>query len=59
MTHLNWPKIAAQRVEDEISRMKRGEVPLNQLIVGRKVRYETGNHRVMNLTAGLFSVPER
>ncbi len=45
------PKIAAQRVEDEISRMKRGEVPLSQLIVGRRVRYETGNHRVMNLTA--------
>ncbi|MEL0336195.1 MAG: hypothetical protein VXA63_03830, partial [Euryarchaeota archaeon] len=46
------PVIAAQRVEDEISRMSRGEVPLNQLIVGRRVRYETGNHRVMNLTAG-------
>ena len=45
------PKIAAQRVEDEISRMKRGEVPLSKLIVGRRVRYETGNHRVMNLTA--------
>ena len=45
------PEIASQRVEDEISRMKRGEVPLSQLIVGRRVRYETGNHRVMNLTA--------
>ena len=46
------PEIAAQRVENEISRMRQGEVPLNQLIVGRRVRYETGNHRVMNLTAG-------
>ncbi len=46
------PEIAAQRVEKEMSRMRRGEVPLNQLIVGRRVRYETGNHRVMNLTAG-------
>ena len=46
------PEIAAQRLVAEISLMKRGEIPLEQLIVARRVRYEAGNHRVMNLTAG-------
>lgn len=46
------PVIAAQRVESEIARLRRGEVPLADLVIGRRVRRETGEHRVVNLTAG-------
>lgn len=46
------PTIAAQRVEEEIKRLHRGEVPLRELVIGRRVRRETGEHRVVNLTAG-------
>lgn len=46
------PMIAAQRAESEILRLRRGEVLLKDLVIGRRVRRETGEHRVVNLTAG-------
>jgi len=39
----------------EISRLRNNEVPLSELILARRVRYNIGEHRVLNLTAAALS----
>ena len=36
---------------EEISKLKKGKIPLSKLILGRRVRNKAGEHKVLNLTA--------
>ena len=49
------PKEATKRsmklFHQEITKLKKGKIPLSELILGRRVRKKAGEHKVLNLTA--------
>lgn len=49
------PKEATKRsmkfFHQEITKLKKGKIPLSELILGRRVRNKAGEHKVLNLTA--------
>jgi DNA polymerase I len=45
------PMRGVEHLHYELARLRGGEIPLADLVVGRRVRNEAGNHRVLNLTA--------